>query len=140
MTPWPPPPRGVKWSNWHRIQDLFIRPIRSASSSVPAGQPGRAVLWVCHVYNVYICVMCVWVYIARATRIYILRNLLLWTFAVVDVVGFFPVVFLLVLSILQSSANTVVPLREKQRTTVNFSFLLLVCPSPSGRPHLWFQS
>lgn len=28
---------GVKWSNRHRIQDLFIRPVRSAaSSSVPA--------------------------------------------------------------------------------------------------------
>lgn len=53
MTP-PPPPRGVKWSNWHRIQDLFIRPIRSASSSVPAGRPGRVVLRVCDVYSTHV--------------------------------------------------------------------------------------
>lgn len=39
MPPLPPLPRGVKWSNWHRKQDLFIRPIRSTSSSVPAGRP-----------------------------------------------------------------------------------------------------
>lgn len=73
MTPWPPPPpRGVKWSNWHRIQDLFIRPIRSALSSVPAGRPGRAVLRVCHVYNIYVYVcVCVGIHRARDSYIYI---------------------------------------------------------------------
>lgn len=136
MTPWPPPSRGVKWSNWHRIQDLFIRPIRSASSSVPAGRPGRAVLRVCDVYNIYY--VCVSVCSSRARLVYYIYT---WKLTFMDFRcrcrwcrRFFSCrVFVGFIHAGVVCEYCHLP-RENQRTTVNFSFPLLVCLS-----HLWFR-
>lgn len=119
MTP-PPPPRGVKWSNWHRIQDLFIRPIRSASSSVPAGRPGRVVLRVRDVYSTHMWV-CGCTSSVRLVYIYLESYFYGLSLSLSLMSVFFPVVFLLVLSTLQSSATAPSPFSWKPTDRGEFS-------------------